>query len=342
MSKNNLIFVGTIKKVINCGESMKNDIMLRRFGEVYDKVMVFNTWGAKTHPWRFFKLFYYMLFYPRAKIVVSATPYVAYDMIRFLDLLGKHNVYYWVIGGALAQWIHKKNCNVEYYKKLEGIFVESPKMAQELETLGIYGAVHVPNFKRIDYQPSIEERRYDKIKFVFLSRVHQEKGCSQIVESVKYLNGFGYKDRFSVDFFGPLDPEYPEFLSSIEGIDNVKYKGFLKIDNNGYDTLAQYNMMLFPTFWRNEGFPGVIIDAFISGLPVLASDWHFNSDLIDDTTGMIIPTNNQEALTNAMKKVIDGDVDLKALSENCFMKAMEYDVRSVLSVGQLKKLNVLI
>lgn len=341
MSKNNLIFVGTIKKVVNCGESMKNDIMLRRFGEVYDKVMVFNTWGAKTHPWWVFKLFYYLLFYPKAKIVVSATPYVAYDMIRFLDLLGKHNVYYWVIGGALAQWLRDNNCDLKSYKKLKGIFVESPKMIQELEKLGIHGAVHVPNFKRIEYQPSIDNRQYDKVKFVFLSRVHQEKGCSLIVESVKHLNDLGYHDKFSVDFFGPIDPEYPEFLSSIEKVDNISYKGFLKIDNNGYDTLAQYNMMLFPTFWHNEGFPGVIIDAFISGLPVLASDWHFNSDLIDDTTGMIIPTNNQEALDNAMKKVIDGEIDLKALSENCRKKAMEYDDRTVLSIEHLKALKVL-
>lgn len=340
MSKSTLIFIGTIKKVPNCGESMKNHIMIDRFNEVYDKVMVFDTWGAKHYPWRFFKLFYYLLFYPKTKIVVSATPYVAYDVLRFLILFGKKEVYYWVIGGALAEWIRNKNVNVDYYKRFKGIFVESPKMAEGLDALGIHGAVYVPNFKRIDYQPSIAERQYDKMKFVFLSRIHPEKGCSLIVESVKRLNDLGYKDKFIVDFYGPVDEAYPEFLHSIEGIDNISYKGFLKMDKGGYEAFAQYNMMLFPTFWRNEGFPGVIIDAFISGLPVLASDWHFNPDLIDDSTGMIIPHDNQDALTEAMRKVVCGEIDLKTLSSNCHKKAKMYDDRQVLSVGNLKRLGV--
>ena len=30
--------------------------------------------------------------------------------------------------------------------------------------------------------------------------------------------------------------------------------------------------MLFPTYWHGEGFPGIVIDAFVAGLLVVATD----------------------------------------------------------------------
>lgn len=32
-------------------------------------------------------------------------------------------------------------------------------------------------------------------------------------------------------------------------------------------------MMLFPTLLKGEGFAGVFIDSFVSGVPMIVSDW---------------------------------------------------------------------
>lgn len=338
MGKNNLIFIGTIKKVAENGETIKNHFLLRRFREVFDRVLEFDTSGVKHRPWRTVKLVWQLLCYPKAKIAVSASTFIAYDVFRLLRRLGKKEVYYWVIGGVFPQLIEKNNYDPAIYRNLKGIFCESPKMVRDLGKYDIHNALYVPNFKHIDYQPPIEERDYSKVRFVFLSRIHPSKGCPLIVESARWLNENGYHDKFSVDFYGPVDPIYPEFEPSIADIDNVNYNGFLKLDHEGYDTLAQYNMMLFPTFWSGEGFPGIVVDAFTAGLPVLASDWNFNPDLIDDATGMIIPHNDQQALTDAMRRVLDGEVDLKTLALNSYRKAMEYDDRSVLSLEKLAEI----
>ena len=342
MSKETVLFIGTIKKVANCGESMKNHVMLRRFREVFDRVLVFDTWGVKHKPWRSIKLLWYLLFYRQAKIVVSASTYISYDVFRLLKMLGKKNVYYWVIGGVFPQLIEKNNYNPSIYRNLKGIFVESPRMVRDLEKYDIHHAYYVPNIKRIDYQPSIEKRDYSKVRFVFLSRIHPAKGCDLIIESAKWLNDNGYQDRFIVDFYGAINKDYTGFESSIENIDNVNYKGFLKLsEKSGYDTLATYSMMLFPTFWSGEGFPGIIIDAFTAGLPVLASDWNFNHDLVDESTGIIISHHNQQQLTDAMKRVLDGVVDIKALAYNSLRMATKYDDRNVLSESLFKHYGLL-
>ena len=338
---NNLIFIGTIKKVANCGESMKNHFFIDRFNEVYDKVIAFDTWGVKHQPWRLLYLLYILFRYPKTKIVVSASTYIAYDVIKFLNFFGKKNIYYWVIGGVFPQLAKKNNYKLDYYRKLKGIFVESPRMVETLKNMDINNAKYVPNFKRINYRPSIEKKKSEIIKFVFLSRIHPDKGCPLIINSVKQLNKKGYKYGFVVDFYGPIDPEYNEFLDSIKGVDNINYRGFLKLDKKGYDRLAEYDMMLFPTFWNGEGFPGIVVDAFTAGLPILASDWNFNTELVDENTGIIIPHSNQEALTNAMLNILQGNVDLAGLSKNCYNKAMDFDDRNVLSEGKLKALGVL-
>ncbi len=151
MSQNSLIFIGTIKKEACDGESMKNHALLHRFNEVYYRVLKFDTWGVKHHPWRFCKLGWYLIRYPKAKIAVSASTYIAYDVFRLLRRLGKKEVYYWVIGGVFPQLIEKNHYDPAVYRNLKGIFCESPRMVRDLEKYDIHNASYVPNFKHIEF-----------------------------------------------------------------------------------------------------------------------------------------------------------------------------------------------
>ena len=103
-------------------------------------------------------------------------------------------------------------------------------------------------------------------------------------------------------------------------------------DNRNYDILANYDVMLFPTFWSGEGFPGIVIDALISGLPIIATDWNINKEVvIDKKTGMLIPPHDIDALVNAMKVCINQMDYVKEMSKHCQKQCMSYDMDSVLS-----------
>ena len=212
------------------------------------------------------------------------------------------------------------------------VIVQSPRMLDSLRQQGFSNAFFVSNSKRINYLPDISKRHNSNKRFVFLSRIHPTKGCGEIIESVKQLNELGYQDRFSVDFFGAIDVVYPEFLELIKGISNIKYNGFLDLTRDeGYDILSRYDLMLFPTYWDGEGFPGVIIDSYIAGVPVLASDWSLNCDYVTEKTGIIIPHHNQSSLFDEMKKVIENQYDLTLMSKNSQSLAMQYDNRVILT-----------
>ena len=50
--------------------------------------------------------------------------------------------------------------------------------------------------------------------------------------------------------------------------------------------------MIFPTYYVGEGFPGTIIDAFSSGIPDIATDWRYNSEIVQNgKTGYIYKLN---------------------------------------------------
>jgi glycosyltransferase involved in cell wall biosynthesis len=97
-----------------------------------------------------------------------------------------------------------------------------------------------------------------------------------------------------------------------------------------YATLSEYSCMLFPTYWQGEGFPGVIIDAYIAGLPVIATGWNMNKEVVEvGKTGLIVPIQDAKALALAMLKMMQNPELVKKMSENSSGKAKNYHIDAV-------------
>jgi len=335
-----LIFIGTIKKQPNCGESMKNHIFIDRFKEIFKRVITIDIYQPRKHPICFLKVVFIAFLYRKEKIVLSVSPATGDKFIRLLLNLGCKNVYYWAVGILLMDYFKQGLFDASMYNKLKAVYVQSQTMVKVLSECGIKNVVYVPNSKRIDYLPQLKLCRGNKVHFVFLSRVHPEKGCYEIIEAVKQLIDLGYKDKFTVTFYGAIAPGFEEsFANMISSCDNIRYNGFLNLNKSkGYDELSSYDVMLFPTYYDGEAFPGVIIDAFIAGLPVIATDWHFNKEIIDDSVGIIIQPRNIESLVDAIKIILDNEKNLPMMRIQCQERATQFDNRNVLSEAQLTKI----
>lgn len=329
--KQTIIFAGKILPKAICGESMKNHIFIDRLKQIYKKVIEIETHDPKHHPQIIFKLLSTAFFNRNIPLILSCSSRYAYFYIRLLNLLRRKNNYYWVIGGNLHKLIENGTYKASVYQNLAGIFVESHQMVDVMRKCGLNNVYYCPNFKQITHIPIIDKDS-DKMHFVFLSRIIPKKGCTMILNCVERLNKVIDPSRFDVTFYGPIDSEYRDtFNSLVDRLPNVKYAGFLDLTKKeGYDELAKYSVMLFPTWWPSEGFPGIIIDAYISGLPVIASNWNFNKELIDESTGWIIPAKNEDALYDNMLDVMhSGDLQKKAVS--CQKKAQSFNAVNVIT-----------
>ena len=346
---NTLIFIGpmAIGTIPKAGDTMKNQLFLDRFVQVFDKVITIDTQNWRKRPWVMVRLVLVLLFHRKAKVIISANPGSADTLIGFIKKMRLPNdCFYWVVGGSFHDMIKEGRFKASTYTFLKGIFVQGQSMVDSLRNNGLNNAVYVPNSKLINHYGEKKPKQDNKTHFVFLSRVEEYKGCTDIIKSVDALNQNCYQGKFDVVFYGreSEDAAYAkQFLEMVDAHAEVEYKGLLNLrDTNNYDELAKYDVMLFPTYWHGEGFPGIVIDAYISSLPIIASDRNLNKDVIEDgVTGWIIPTHDVNALTNRMKYAIDHSEEVQKMSLVCRERAAQYDSRVVLSEEHLKKLGVL-
>lgn len=346
-----VIFVGWISKgsVPVVGETVKNQYIIEELKK-YCEVIELDFYQKNRHPWIYLQAAWAFVSHPHASIIISTSAKNVYDMLRLLKGLSmKRHIIHWVVGGAFPQLIKEGRFKADVFNYVNLNLVQCRDMIDQLKEAGVNNGKYVSNFKRIDYYPDFEQalrlRCLEKVmRFVFLSRVHPAKGCDYIIQVAKNLNASGYQGRFIVDFYGKFDKTYQEgFLKNIESVGNIAYKGMLNLkEPKGYDVLATYHAMLFPTFHPSEGFAGIFIDAFIAGLPVLASDWAYNSEIIDDgRLGVIFPTHDVAALEQAMKDCIDGKTDIAQMGRNAREEAPKYEAKNVLNKEYIKEIGLI-
>lgn len=340
-----VIFVGWVNqgRAPVDGETAKNQYIIAELKK-YCKVTVLDFYKKRKHPWVYLQALLAVVTQLHATIVLSTSASNIYSVLKWFKRLNlRRNIVHWVIGGTLGDKVKNGVFNAEIIGYAKHTLVESPLMLRQLEDCGVAGVVQVPNFKHVDYIPQVNTPN-ETLRFVFLSRIMAEKGCNEIIAATKLLNEWGMQDRYVVDFYGKVADYYrTTFEEGLSKLPNVKYQGFLDMrQKEGYDRLATYDMLLFPTCWRGEGFAGIFIDAFVAGLPMIITDWAHNSQFVKEgETGLFIPVHDAKALAYKMKECIEGKHDICRMKELCQMEAKKYDVRNIITEDLLRKIEIL-
>ena len=86
-------------------------------------------------------------------------------------------------------------------------------------------------------------------------------------------------------------------------------------DEEKWKLLASHDVFAFPSYYRSENLPLVIIEAMAAGLPVIASDWRGIRSLVEDrVTGLLVPPHDIPKLTDALASLAQ-DPALRATIE---------------------------
>lgn len=317
------------------GEEYKNQLLLGYLSNRYALTYI------DTHKWRqnpkiLLRLLWKVFFSSFDTILLSASSATTYRLVQMMhlrpSLLAK--TLYLVVGGYFPVAVVSGKFKARYYKRLKGILVQGYKLQQELSDAGLKDNIGVmPNFKPVPKLFGTPDRFTNPVfRFVFLSRISPEKGVKELFEAARLLEG---KRDFILDFYGPIATSFKiDFEQLLFATPNCAYKGyldFLKDPEGAYTALAGYHTMVFPTYWHGEGFPGVVLDAYIAGLPVIASDWNLNTEVLSEgITGLLVPPGDAAALAAAMHQIMEEREKLPAYSAECHHRAMDYTVEQVL------------
>lgn len=253
-----------------------------------------------------------------------------------LKPLTRNKILFSIVGGSLMYEFDGEPKTVSYLKKVDENYVETKKFEDFLTNKGITNVRYSPVFskrKSINDENLLKESAKKPFRFCTYSRVCKEKGISRAIDAVNEINKQADDTVCELDIYGvPQDDYKIEFETKIsESRGNVHVYPYLD-DSNAIETLSKHYMMLFPTYYDGEGFPIAIVECLKAGVPVIASDWHFNSEVIlDGETGLIYQLDKQNELENKIKWAIANSDEVLNMKYKCLERALLFEPNQALS-----------
>ena len=238
------------------------------------------------------------------------------------------NIYHDVIGGNLDLYVSKYPEFKNYLNSFQVNWVETEGMKKKLIDQEINNCEVMPNFKRLSIaNTDFNEMHFtEPYRFCIFSRVMKEKGVEDAIEAIETINKEVGRNICTLDIYGRIDDGYverfEELLTTVSKA--IQYKGMVPYDKS-VEAIKDYYALLFPTYWKGEGFPGTIVDAFSAGLPVIATDWNCNSEIVTNkVNGILYPNEDIENLKDAIICIIKNNCEMIAIKKQCIKTAKKY------------------
>ena len=321
------------------GQAVRTTIITEELKARYgnDAVSVLNTNNWKKHPFAFLfgtlallKNCEKVIIFPADNGFKTVVP--LYDGFnRFF----KARLYYVVIGGFLPALLKKSPKFLPMLKKYEALFVQTKNLKTDLEAAGLSNIRILSNLKRLNAvkpeEVSLRDER--EVRVCTLSRINADKGIDYAVEAVKKANRTLGNRCIRLDIFGMVAEDYKDHFNALlrENADFVSYGGVLPY-NKTTESLRNYFALLFPTFYYGEGFPGNVVDAYNAALPIIATDWLYNKDVITDKeNGFLVPVKDSDAVCRALLELYRDRSLQEKIAKNNAKEAEKYTPDKVLA-----------
>lgn len=144
-----------------------------------------------------------------------------------------------------------------------------------------------------------------------VGRLHEQKGQVYLLRAMPTVLKKYPKAVLLMVGDGPLKSKLESLCCNLRITKSVKFLGFKK---NIKELMALMEVFILPSLW--EGMPNVLLEAMVLGKPVIATRVGGAEELIEDgVTGLLVPPFAEEALAEAMMKVLTRDDKGRGLGE---------------------------
>lgn len=241
-------------------------------------------------------------------------------------------LHYAVVGGWLDGYLRWNPVVRRALRAFSGIHVETQSMKRALLRRGYSHVHHLPNC--IPATPAMVDTAYFSAEEAFrlctFSRVMRKKGIEEAVRAVSQCNAALGRTACTLDIYGTIEPAYRK---RFEGLARrfpsfVRYQGVVAPAESAA-VLSGYFALLFPTCYEGEGFPGTILHAMAAGLPVIATDWRYNAEILSDDVGVLYSHRDKNALPMALMEIIETPESMLRRRAHCRKMAEKYTAESV-------------
>lgn len=314
------------------GQTIKTEIITDYYRSVYgdEEVSMIDTQGVKNILLLPLRLFFAFL---NSKNVIILPAYNALRVVAplcgFFQLFFGKKTHYFVIGGWLANYLKRHRIVASSIKRFAGIYAETSTLKNALTKMGYDNIIVIPNFKHLTINEDVfKQDSIPPLKLCTFSRICEMKGIGDAVDAVNSINNERGADDVSLDIYGRVDedPGVQEWFDDLKKSfgSSIHFRGAIRYDKS-VETLKDYHILLFPTRYYTEGIPGTIIDAYATGLPVIASCWESGKDIIvQGETGVLYTFDDNDALKKSIVELLDNPDRILSMRKECINAARNY------------------
>lgn len=212
----------------------------------------------------------------------------------------------------------------ELYRQFDMVLAPSRRMVDELGEMGIEGAVHQP--LGIDIDTFSRRRRVDTLRqhlrlppearlLVYAGRFTHEKKLGLLIDAVRKL---GRPYHLVLVGGGHIDlPHYPQ----------TSFIPFKRDQRSLARLLASCDVLVHPGDCETFGL--IVLEAMACGLPVVATTSGGIAELVDDSTGILVPPNSVAALCAGIEAIYQRDLARLSLAA-CSKAQDHYDWNTIM------------
>lgn len=253
-------------------------------------------------------------------------------IIMFLNIFYKRKIIEIVIGGTRYKLYKKHKLLLKLSKKYYSILVETNTMKKEYLKFNLNNVQVMPNFKYLEKEKF--RKTQGKIKLCTFSRIVKEKGIEESINAVIQSNRLVGKEIFSLDIYGDIDNKYKNDFNYLlkSSPKYIMYKGKAKYYESS-KIINNYDLLLFLTYYPNEGFAGTIIDSFFAGVPVITTLWNSNSEIIKNKyNGILVNVKDVSDVVNNLINLYNNTDLIDKMKKNCLKEADKYNAKSATNI----------
>tara|TARA_B100001146_G_C16129583_1_gene411774 strand:- start:143 stop:1183 length:1041 start_codon:yes stop_codon:yes gene_type:complete len=178
---------------------------------------------------------------------------------------------------------------------------------------------YCPNGIREEHDTSLTEKQLDApCNFLFLSNMMEEKGVLVLLEATKIL-----KQRnldFTCHFVGAWSDVGEKEFFNIVSENQLETMVFAHGKQYGADKARFFkaaDVFVFPTYYHNECFPLVLLEAMQYSLPIISTNEGGIADIvIEGKTGLMAKQQDALDLANTMQQLLQDSLSRKRMGSN--------------------------
>ncbi len=191
--------------------------------------------------------------------------------------------------GALARWLADRT-----YLRCALVYLETHELCRFFNDRA--NVRWFPNTRDIKAPDRV---RRDKInKLIFLARLEMDKGLGEALEACRHL-----PENCHLTVFGPRTSDAD--FSLFDDHPRATYGGVLD-PAEVPRAFSEHDLLVFPSYFKNEGYPGSILEAFQCGLPVVAARWGGVPELVEhEENGLLVEPRCAAGLKAAIQRLLE-------------------------------------